>query len=52
MDLEILFRKYGPIKSCVIKRDPQGNSMGFGFINFFKSEDAAKALSDFELQRA
>nr|GMD20124.1 polyadenylate-binding protein 6-like [Ipomoea batatas] len=38
------FSRYGNVKSAVIMRDEQGNSKGFGFVNFDSDEDARKAI--------
>jgi len=39
-----IFSEYGPVTSAVVMRDADGNSKGFGFVNFENSEDAAKAV--------
>ncbi|KAJ1966200.1 Protein phosphatase PP2A regulatory subunit B [Dipsacomyces acuminosporus] len=44
--LEELFSKYGEITSAVIQRDEEGNSRGFGFINFEDHEAAMKAVEE------
>jgi polyadenylate-binding protein len=43
-DLRALFAEYGEVSSCVIMRDAEGNSKGFGFINFDKPECAGAAV--------
>lgn len=43
-ELNTLFAKYGTITSAAIARDEDGHSRGFGFVNFEKHEDAAKAV--------
>ncbi|OZJ02302.1 hypothetical protein BZG36_05065, partial [Bifiguratus adelaidae] len=40
-----LFEKFGKITSAVIQRDDDGNSKGFGFVNF-ETHDSAKAAVD------
>ncbi|KAF2749536.1 polyadenylate binding protein [Sporormia fimetaria CBS 119925] len=55
-DFRELFEKYGQITSATIARDDTGKSRGFGFVNFVKHEDAAKAVdslndSDFRGQK-
>lgn len=48
-----LFSKYGTVTSAVIQTDEEGNSKGFGFVNYESHEMAAKAveeLHDFELK--
>jgi len=45
------FEEVGPVTSCVIMKDNEGKSKGFGFVNFEKHEDAAKGveeLNDYE----
>jgi len=44
--LRTAFEKYGIISSVIIMQTPEGKSKGFGFINFEKSEDALKAVSE------
>nr|GEY75298.1 polyadenylate-binding protein 2-like [Tanacetum cinerariifolium] len=39
-----VFSEYGPVTSAVVMRDADGNSKGFGFVNFENAEDAAKAV--------
>ena len=42
-----LFEKYGDITSASITRNPEdGKSRGFGFVNFVRHEDAAKAVEE------
>jgi len=38
-----LFRDFGDIRSCKLAIDYIGNNKGFGFVNFYRSEDAEKA---------
>lgn len=45
-DLKNIFGNYGPITSAVIMRDANGNSRGFGFINFQNPEDASAAVEN------
>jgi polyadenylate-binding protein len=46
-EFRILFENYGEITSASITRDPEtGKSKGFGFVNFVKHEDAAKAVDE------
>jgi polyadenylate-binding protein len=42
--LEKDFGKYGKITSCVVQRDENGKSRGFGFINFENSDEAHLAV--------
>lgn len=43
-DLENIFSRFGPIKSCqIIKNKKTGQSEGYGFIEFEKIEDCEKA---------
>ncbi|KAI5480890.1 hypothetical protein MNV49_006699 [Pseudohyphozyma bogoriensis] len=41
-----LFDKFGTVTSAVISLDAEGKSKGFGFVNYEKHEDAAKALGE------
>jgi len=43
-DLEKDFGKFGKITSCVIQRDENGKSRGFGFINYENSDEAHLAV--------
>ncbi|KAG9458764.1 hypothetical protein H6P81_003272 [Aristolochia fimbriata] len=45
-DLKKSFGNYGPITSAVVMRDANGNSRGFGFVNFQNPEDAASAVEN------
>lgn len=43
-DLEIIFSKFGPIKSCHLVRDRKtGNSLQYAFIEYEKTEDCEQA---------
>ncbi|KAJ8292971.1 Polyadenylate-binding protein, cytoplasmic and nuclear [Rhodotorula toruloides] len=39
-----LFEPFGKVTSAVITKDAEGNSKGFGFVNYERHEDAAKAV--------
>ncbi|KAK4052467.1 Protein phosphatase PP2A regulatory subunit B [Microbotryomycetes sp. JL201] len=41
-----LFEKYGTVTSAVVSTDNEGKSKGFGFVNYEKHEDAAKAVAE------
>ncbi|CAG8538776.1 7548_t:CDS:2 [Ambispora leptoticha] len=41
-----LFERYGKITSAVIATDENGNSKGFGFVNYENHEEANQAVSD------
>jgi polyadenylate-binding protein len=41
-----LFEKYGAITSASLAHDEQGKSRGFGFVNYIKHEDAARAVDE------
>lgn len=41
-----LFAKYGKITSAALARDQDGNSRGFGFVNFETHDAAANAVSE------
>ncbi|KAI7852238.1 hypothetical protein BDC45DRAFT_513787 [Circinella umbellata] len=43
-ELKELFGGFGPIVSVLIQRDENGNSKGFGFVNFENHEDAERAV--------
>jgi len=46
-ELEIMFKKYGDITSArVMLKEDEGESKGFGFVNFAKHEDAVTAVED------
>jgi len=40
------FLKFGDISSCKITEDENGNHYGYGYITFYKPEDAQKALEE------
>ena len=40
------FLKFGDICSCKMAEDENGNHYGYGYISFYKSEDAQKALEE------
>jgi polyadenylate-binding protein len=42
-EFEALFTPYGKIVSCVIMKDENGKSRGFGFVSFETHEDSKKA---------
>lgn len=53
IDLEVtddefraLFEKYGDVTSSSLAHDQDGKSRGFGFVNYVKHEDAAKAVEE------
>lgn len=39
-----LFTDFGKITSCVIMKDSEGKSRGFGFVSFARPEDALKSI--------
>jgi polyadenylate-binding protein len=41
-----LFSKYGAVTSAVVSRDNEGNSRGFGFVNFESHDQARAAVED------
>ena len=43
-DLRSLFGNYGTITSAAVAKDDQGQSRGFGFVNFEKHDDAYQAV--------
>ncbi|KAF0990126.1 hypothetical protein HZS_5507 [Henneguya salminicola] len=51
-DLKNAFSKFGEITSCLIQKDQQDKSLGFGFVNFATHQSAAEAvkvMNGFEL---
>lgn len=44
--LREMFEAYGPLKSCVVMKDQEGKSRGFGFAAFENHEDAQKAVAE------
>ncbi|KAI3753116.1 hypothetical protein L2E82_25161 [Cichorium intybus] len=50
-DLNKTFSEYGTVTSAVVMRDSEGNSKGFGFVNFENAEDAAKAVEGLNGQK-
>ena len=49
-DLDSYFSKYGAIFSSKIALDENGNSLGYGYIQFEKKEQAEACLKQGELQ--
>ena len=45
-ELRDLFEKYGDVSSSAVSRDESGKSKGFGFVNFIRHEDAARAVDE------
>ncbi len=43
-----MFKKFGDIKSCKLVVDMVGNSKGYGYVNYYRAEDAAKALRELD----
>ncbi len=41
-----MFRKFGDIKSCKLVVDMMGNSKGYGYVNYYRGDDADKALNE------
>ena len=39
------FARFGQIQECVILRDRQGQSKGFGFVNYTNADDAMRAIA-------
>lgn len=47
------FRQFGDIRSCKLNVDSNGQSKGFGYVNYYSANDASKAkkeLSNFLLE--
>jgi len=47
-DLQTLFSQVGPILSTHIAANAEGNSLGYGYVQFEKVEDAKKALESLQ----
>ncbi|KAJ1725778.1 Protein phosphatase PP2A regulatory subunit B [Coemansia erecta] len=45
-ELSEMFSKFGEITSAIVQKDEEGNSRGFGFVNFADHEAANKALDE------
>lgn len=45
-EFEELFKKFGAITSATLSKDSEGNSRGFGFVNFEGHEAASKAVEE------
>eukprot|EP01138_Halocafeteria_seosinensis_P009584 gb/GECG01009794.1/.p1 GENE.gb/GECG01009794.1/~~gb/GECG01009794.1/.p1 ORF type:complete len:743 (+),score=129.45 gb/GECG01009794.1/:1-2229(+) len=45
-DLRKMFEPYGKVTSSYIPKDKDGNSQGFGFVNFETNDAAAKAVEE------
>jgi polyadenylate-binding protein len=43
-ELRRVFEAIGPVTSAIVVKDSEGRSRGFGFVNFEKHKDAAKAV--------
>jgi RNA recognition motif-containing protein len=41
-----IFQKYGEIKSCKLETSNTGESKGYGYVYFYKTEDAEKAMKE------
>lgn len=51
--MKTLFSKFGPIQSCVIMKDEDGKSRGFGFLSFENFDSADRAvdeMNDYQLE--
>lgn len=46
-DLVDMFMECGPVNSAEVMKDKNGNSRGFGFVNFNNHDDAARAVEKF-----
>ena len=43
-DLEELFAQYGEIEECILIKDENGRSKGFGFVSYISEDDTSKAM--------
>lgn len=50
-DLQVVFGAFGSISSAVVMRDANGKSKCFGFVNFEKADDAARAVDSLNGKR-
>nr|XP_039258636.1 polyadenylate-binding protein 4-like [Styela clava] len=41
-----MFSQFGPLRSVAVMQDPEGKSLGFGFVAFENHDDAAKAVAE------
>ncbi|KAG9049673.1 Protein phosphatase PP2A regulatory subunit B [Tulasnella sp. UAMH 9824] len=41
-----LFTQFGAVTSAIVQRDEEGNNKGFGFVNYERHEEAAKAVEE------
>ncbi|XP_015773257.1 PREDICTED: protein boule-like [Acropora digitifera] len=44
-ELQEFFSRYGAVRDSKIIRDPQGLSRGYGFVTFYREEDAKKVMN-------
>ncbi len=44
--LHQLCEKFGDIMSCTIRTDDSGQSLGYGYVQYYKSEDADKCIEN------
>ena len=44
-ELRAMFAEHGEVSSCIIMRDDDGASKGFGFVNFEAPEQAGAAVA-------
>ncbi|KIY72154.1 polyadenylate binding protein [Cylindrobasidium torrendii FP15055 ss-10] len=45
-EFEQLFKEHGAVTSCVIQKDEEGRSKGFGFVNYESHEEAQTAVDN------
>ncbi|MCO5607335.1 hypothetical protein L7F22_061530 [Adiantum nelumboides] len=45
-EFEELFKKFGPVTSCILSIDEEGSSRGFGFVNYEEHDDAQTAVNE------
>lgn len=50
--LEDVFSQFGAITSCKVALDEKNNSLGYGFVQFERTEDAQKALDSVDKLKA
>ena len=44
-ELRAMFEAHGAVSSCILMRDEEGKSKGFGFVNFEEPEQAFSAVT-------
>ena len=45
-EFEVRFQEYGEILTTCLKNDKNGNSLGYGYVQYYKPEDAQKCITE------